>query len=41
MLRAIAVGSCVTIQGKLIQKLDDGRIAIRVGSKVYHGRPLQ
>ena len=41
MLRTIVVGSCVSIQGTYVRTLPDGRIAVRVGQKIYAGRPVQ
>ena len=40
MLRTIQVGSCVSVQGLVVRKLDDGRVVIRVGSRTYAGTPL-
>lgn len=41
MLRTITVGSCVSIQGLYVRTLPDGRIAVRVGQKIYQGEPVQ
>ncbi|WP_277874169.1 hypothetical protein [Salipiger pallidus] len=40
MLRTIVLGSCVSVQGILEQKLPDGRIAVRVGTQVFTGTPV-
>ena len=40
MLRTITLGSCVSVQGTFERSLPDGRIAVRVGEKVYHGHPI-
>lgn len=40
MLRTITIGSCVSVQGLLVRKLDDGKIVIRVGDRMYQGRPV-
>jgi hypothetical protein len=40
MLRTITLGTCVSIQGLLEQTLPDGRISVRVGQKVFIGRPV-
>jgi len=40
MLRTITMGSCVSVQGTFVRTLPDGRIAVRVGAMVYHGRPI-
>ncbi|MBP6735842.1 MAG: hypothetical protein KA139_00285 [Rhodobacteraceae bacterium] len=40
MLRTIAVGSCVSVQGMLVAQLADGRIAVKVDDKTYVGKPI-
>ena len=40
MIRTILVGSCVSVQGIFVRKLDDGKIVVRVGDKVYQGLPV-
>ena len=40
MLRTIQVGSCVSIQGNFVGLLTNGLIQIRVGDRVYSGRPV-
>ena len=40
MLRTITVGSCVSIQGQVVETLADGRVVIRVGDQTYTGRPI-
>lgn len=37
MLRTIVIGSCVLVQGLFERDLGDGRIQIRVGSKLFEG----
>ncbi len=41
MLRTIIIGSCVSIQGIFMRKLANGKIAVRVGSRVYEGYPVE
>ncbi|SEJ37425.1 hypothetical protein SAMN05444007_104293 [Cribrihabitans marinus] len=41
MLRTIVMGSCVSVQGEFVQSLPDGRVKVRVGDRVYVGRPVQ
>lgn len=41
MLRTITLGSCVSVQGLLVRSLDNGRIVIRVGERIYEGAPVQ
>ncbi len=40
MLRTITLGSCVSVQGLLEKTLPDGRIAVRVGDRVFTGLPI-
>ncbi len=40
MLRTIVIGTCVQVQGTLEKELDNGRILIRVGNKVFEGLPV-
>jgi hypothetical protein len=39
MLRTIIIGTCVSVQGQFVRKLDNGNIVIRVDDKIYEGRP--
>lgn len=41
MLRTIQVGTCMSVQGQLVRKLEDGRITIRVDGKLYTGIPVE
>jgi hypothetical protein len=40
MLRTILLGSCVLVQGIFVRQLADGRIAVRVGNRVFQGMPV-
>jgi hypothetical protein len=40
MLRTIVIGSCVSVQGLLEKTLPDGRIIVRVGTRVFTGMPV-
>ncbi|WP_299752047.1 hypothetical protein [uncultured Boseongicola sp.] len=40
MIRTILLGSCVSVQGRFVQALSDGRIAVRVGKRLYFGLPV-
>lgn len=40
MLRTITIGSCVSVQGMFIRKLDNGKIVVRVGEKTFVGFPV-
>ncbi|MCR9271658.1 MULTISPECIES: hypothetical protein [Mameliella] len=39
MLKTIVIGSCVSVQGLLEKTFPDGRISVRVGQRIYIGRP--
>lgn len=41
MLRTVTIGSCVSIQGIFVKALNDGRIRIRVGNRLYEGLPVE
>ncbi|MEX0284927.1 MAG: hypothetical protein AB3N23_09980 [Paracoccaceae bacterium] len=41
MLRTVTMGSCVSVQGTYVRTLPDGKIAVRVGSRIYEGVPVQ
>ena len=41
MLRTIVIGSCVSVQGIFVRTLANGQIAVRVGDKIYAGRPVE
>ncbi len=40
MLRTIVLGSCVFVQGVFVKNLSNGKIAVRVGAKVYEGESV-
>lgn len=40
MLKTIMLGSCVSVQGIFVRNLADGRMLIRVGEKMFAGRPV-
>ena len=40
MLRTINVGSCVSVQGLLVQQLTNGKVVIEVDQKRYTGYPV-
>ena len=40
MLRTIALGSAVLIQGIYVKTLPDGRMTVRVGRAQYSGKPV-
>lgn len=41
MLRTIVLGTCVSVQGTFVRALPNGRIAVRVGKKIYEGKPVK
>jgi hypothetical protein len=40
MLKTIALGSCVLVQGVFLRALEDGRVAVTVGTTVFEGHPV-
>ncbi|WP_430465425.1 hypothetical protein [Tabrizicola sp.] len=40
MLRTIAVGSCVSVQGIMIGQMPDGKIMVKVDDKTFVGMPV-
>lgn len=40
MLKTILIGSCVSVQGIFVRSLPDGRILVRVGQRMFKGRPV-
>ena len=41
MLKTIMLGSCVFVQGVFVRALDNGRIIVRVGDRLYEGLPIE
>jgi hypothetical protein len=40
MLRTIVLGSCILVQGTFVRHTADGRVAVRVGSRIFLGFPV-
>ena len=40
MLKTILLGSCVLVQGVFVRNLANGKITVRVGSRMYTGQPV-
>jgi len=40
MLKTILLGSCVSVQGTFVKKLDNGHVVVRVGERLFQGRPV-
>ncbi|PRY23044.1 hypothetical protein CLV78_10596 [Aliiruegeria haliotis] len=40
MLRTIAVGSHVSVQGIFVRDAKNGRIIVRVGERLFKGTPI-
>jgi len=38
MLKTILLGSRVLVQGTFVKKLADGKVAVKVGDQIYHGK---
>lgn len=41
MLRTITVGTCVQVQGVFERQLENGKILVRVGERLYEGTPVE
>ena len=39
MIRTIIIGSCVSVQGTLVRALPDGKLVVKVGSRLFAGTP--
>jgi hypothetical protein len=40
MIATITLGSCVSVQGTIVQMLKDGRMTIRVGAQLFTGKAI-
>ena len=40
MFRTITVGRYLSIQGRFIKALENGKILVRVGERLFEGRPV-
>lgn len=40
MLKTITIGTCISVQGTFVQAMNDGKIAVQVGSRVFEGTPV-
>ena len=40
MLRTIVMGSCVSVQGIFVRQLENGKVIVRVGSRMFEGVPV-
>ncbi len=40
MLRTILLGSCILVQGAFVRSLDNGKILVKVGDRVFCGTPV-
>jgi hypothetical protein len=40
MIRTIQIGSCVSVQGLLVKLLDNGKMIVRVGERLFEGVPV-
>ncbi|MDG4647041.1 hypothetical protein P6F26_01165 [Roseibacterium sp. SDUM158017] len=41
MLTTIFLGSCVSVQGTFVERLPNGFVTVRVGRRLYTGRPVE
>lgn len=40
MFRTISLGTCVSVQGRVVKMLKDGRLTVQVGQKYFTGRSV-
>jgi hypothetical protein len=40
VLKTITLGTCVSVQGIFVRALTDGKIMVRVGDRIFTGRPV-
>ncbi|AHM03366.1 hypothetical protein roselon_00966 [Roseibacterium elongatum DSM 19469] len=40
-MTTITIGSCVSIQGAFVKQLSNGFVQVRVGDRLYSGRPVR
>jgi hypothetical protein len=40
MLKTIITGSRVLVQGILVRTMENGKVAVRIGQRVYVGTPV-
>lgn len=40
MIRTIAIGSCILIQGIFERSVTNGNMIVRIGEKTYEGKPV-
>ncbi|MBL4627991.1 MAG: hypothetical protein JKY00_08125 [Roseicyclus sp.] len=40
MLTTILIGTCVSIQGDFVRRLSSGLVTVRIGEKLFTGRPV-
>ena len=41
MLKTIVIGSCVSVQGLFVRRLDNGKVVVRVGARDFAGLPVE
>jgi len=41
VLRTIILGTCVSVQGVFEKQLENGKILVRVGDRLFEGYPVQ
>lgn len=40
MVATITIGSCVSVHGRVVRNLEDGRVSVRVADQTFTGRPV-
>ena len=39
-MKTIMLGTCIFVQGTVVRALANGKVAVRVGQRVFEGRPV-
>lgn len=40
MLKTITIGTCISVQGTFVRALQNGKIAVSVGQRIFEGVPV-
>ena len=40
MIRTIVIGKYISVQGNFVKNLPDGKMMVRVGDRMFAGRPV-
>ncbi|WP_274379280.1 hypothetical protein [Rhodophyticola sp. CCM32] len=40
VLKTITLGTCVSVQGTFVRALENGKVVVRVGDRMFTGQPV-